>query len=130
MPTAFPRINIADAKSSAKIKLYMRCSIRVSACFYNLGYLYISVMFRNQFFFFFQANLLCSYDFRTSFFADSISEAHDLFTHPDTNSKSLTGYDIPFHPVVLLSHSLSSPHTNCRHMYLPDAFVTSAVLSA
>ena len=49
-------------------------------------------MLRNQLFFFLQANLLCGYDLKTSFFADAVAEAHDLLArHYETNSKSRAG---------------------------------------
>jgi hypothetical protein len=47
---------------------------------------------RNQLFFSLQANLLCGYDLKTSFFADAVTKAHDFIArHYETNSKSRAG---------------------------------------
>ena len=88
-------------------------------------------MLLEQFRYALSANLFNRDDFVTWLFADTIADPVDLI-HPDTSSKSLTGYDILLHALVLVfvSHSFHSEDTNCKLMYLPLAPVTKAVLPA
>ena len=96
---------------------------------HHLGKLYIFTMLFEQFRYALSANLFNRDDLVTWLFANAIADPVNL-AHPDTNSKSRTAYDIPFQPVVPLSHSLSSLDTNCKLMYFPLALVTSAVFPA
>ena len=70
-------------------------------------------------------------DFMTWLFANTISDPVNLI-HPDTSSKSRTGYVNLFQALVcvFVSHSLSSDDTNCKLMYFPLAPMTKAVLPA
>ena len=77
------------------------------------------------------ANLFNRDDLVTWLFADAITNSVNLI-HPDTKSKSLTGYVNLFQELVcvFISLSLTSDDMNCKLMYLPLAPVTKAVLPA
>ena len=109
----------------------MWCATRVCRSRYHLGKLYIFSMFLEQFRYALSANLFNRDDLVTWLFANAIADPVNL-THPDTNSKSRTGYDILFQALVqvLLSHSSSSLEMNCKLIYFPLAPVTKAVLPA
>ena len=111
--------------------LYMRCAARMSRGRHHLGKLYIFSMFFEQFRYALSTNLFNRDDFMTWLFANAITNSVNL-THPETSSKSRTGYDIRFQALVqvLLSHSSSSLEMNCKLIYLPLAPVTKAVLPA
>ena len=111
------------------IDLNMRCATRMSRGGYHLGKLYIFSMLFEQFRYALSANLFNRDYLVTWLFADTIA---DSINHPDTNSKSLTGYDILSQALwaVLLSHSSSSLETNCKLIYFPLAPITKAVLPA
>ena len=98
---------------------------------HHLGKLYIFSMFLEQFRYALSANLFNRDYLVTWLFANAIADSVNL-VHPDTSSKSLTGYDILFQALVqvLLSQSSSSLEMNCKLIYLPLALVTSAVLPA
>ena len=103
----------------------------VSRSRHHLGKLYVFSMFLEQFRYALFANLFNRDNLMTWLFANAIADPVDL-THPDTSSKSRTGYDIRFQALVqvLLSQSSSSLETNCKLIYLPLAPVTKAVLPA
>ena len=109
----------------------MRRAAGMSRGRHHLGKLYIFSMLFEQFRYALSTNLFNRDYLVTWFFSDAIANPVNL-VHPDTNSKSRTGYDIRFQALVqvLLSHSSSSLEMNCKLIYFPLAPMTKAVLPA